>query len=54
MSLIDEDSNKKDLIRIFGQISIHTPAGGATGGVSDEAVNFQISIHAPAGGATVA
>ena len=33
-------------------LSIHAPAGGATGKVQIEYANSDVSIHAPAGGAT--
>jgi len=33
-------------------VSIHAPAGGATGNQSNLPVGFSVSIHAPAGGAT--
>ena len=35
------------------EISIHAPAEGATGAVSDPVVIIVISIHAPAEGATL-
>ena len=34
------------------KVSIHAPAGGATGAGSKAQVNGAVSIHAPAGGAT--
>ena len=46
------DAAAADLAQLY-DISIHAPAGGATGNtLVVESTNF-ISIHAPAGGATV-
>ena len=38
--------------RVFGAVSIHAPARGATGALEQDGLTGAVSIHAPARGAT--
>ena len=40
-------------VSVSKKVSIHAPAGGATGQNFAFSRHFEVSIHAPAGGATV-